>query len=127
MRERERDTVIYKQPHLSSCVVHYFLSRQVTLVAHQKFIDIFTGISVNFLKPLLDIVIGLLYNENVNMNKKPSLYMNTKYLQKSGHDSVQIFCGEHSKTRLSFFTKLTRLQIKVASIGKYLFILLQIK
>lgn len=45
---------------LGCCVVHYFLSGQVTLVAHQKLVDIFTGIAVDFLKPLLDIVIGLL-------------------------------------------------------------------
>lgn len=74
MTSRESETVIHKQPHLSSCVVHYFLSRQVTLVAHQKFIDIFTGISVNFLKPLLDIVIGLLCNENEYEQKAVSIH-----------------------------------------------------
>ncbi len=50
-------------PYLRCCVVHYFLSGQVALVAHQKLINIFTGIAVNFLKPLLDIVVGLLHND----------------------------------------------------------------
>lgn len=49
-----------EQPYLGCCVVHYFLSGEVTLVAHQKLVDIFTGIAVDFLKPLLDVVIGLL-------------------------------------------------------------------
>lgn len=55
------------QPYLSCCVVHYFFSGQVTLVAHQKLVNVFTGIAVNFLKPLLDIVIGLLHSENNNI------------------------------------------------------------
>ena len=54
--------------YLSCCVIHYFLGGQITLVAHQKLVDIFTGVAVNFLKPLLDIVIGLLHNENKDIS-----------------------------------------------------------
>lgn len=56
------------QPYLGCCVVHHFLCGQVTLVAHQKLVNIFTGIAVNFLKPLLDIVIGLLHSDNSDMS-----------------------------------------------------------
>ena len=52
-----------KQPYLGCCVVHDFLCGQVTLVAHKKLVNIFTGVAVDFLKPLLDIVIGLLHNK----------------------------------------------------------------
>lgn len=57
-----------QQPYLGCCVVHYFLSGQVTLVAHQKLVNIFTGVAVDFLKPLLDVVVGLLHNDNKNIS-----------------------------------------------------------
>lgn len=48
----------------SSClgcrVVHYFLSGQVTLVAHKQSVDVLTGIAVDLLQPLLQVVERLL-------------------------------------------------------------------
>lgn len=57
-----------KQPNLSCCVVYYFLRGQVTLVAHQKLVHIFAGVAVNFLEPLLNIVVGLLHNDKEDIN-----------------------------------------------------------
>lgn len=59
---------MYKCWYLGCCIVHYFLGGQVTLVAHQKLVDIFTGIAVDFLKPLLNVVIGLLQNDKRNIS-----------------------------------------------------------
>lgn len=46
--------------HLSSGVVHYFLGGEVTLVSHQQLVDVFTGVAVDFLEPLLYVVVGFL-------------------------------------------------------------------
>lgn len=49
-----------KWSYLGCCVVNNLLGGQVTLVAYQELVDIFNGVLVNLLKPLLHIVERLL-------------------------------------------------------------------
>lgn len=46
--------------YLCCCIVYYFLCGQITLVPHQQLVDVFTGITVYLLQPLLDIIERLL-------------------------------------------------------------------
>lgn len=48
------------QTYLCCCIVYYFLCGQITLVPHQQLVDVFTGIAVYLLQPLLDIIERLL-------------------------------------------------------------------
>jgi hypothetical protein len=43
-------------PYLSDGVLDHLLVRHIALVAHKKLVDAFSGIAVNFLKPLLHVV-----------------------------------------------------------------------
>jgi hypothetical protein len=54
------------QTHLSSGVVNDLLGGQVTLVAHKQLVDALTGVSVDLLQPLLDVVKGLLVGDVVD-------------------------------------------------------------
>lgn len=42
--------------YLCDSVLHHFLIRHVALVAHEQFVDALSGVSVNLLQPLLDVV-----------------------------------------------------------------------
>jgi len=46
--------------YLASLIRNYSVLSQVALIPHQKLVHIFTGIPVNFIQPLLDIVKALL-------------------------------------------------------------------
>lgn len=51
--------------YLCCCIVYYFLCGQITLVPHQQLVDIFTGITVYLLQPLLDIIERLLWEKRI--------------------------------------------------------------
>lgn len=59
--------------HLGRCVVHHLLGGEVTLVAHEKLVNIFTSVAVNLLQPLLHIVVRFLNHGN----KKTRVRSNT--------------------------------------------------
>lgn len=42
--------------YLGCLVVNNFLVSEITFIAHQKFVDIFTSISIYLLQPLLHII-----------------------------------------------------------------------
>lgn len=57
--------------YLSSGSIHYFFSNEVRLVSHQQPGDIFTGITVYLIQPLLHIVKGLLTKrERMKRNRR---------------------------------------------------------
>lgn len=45
--------------YLGYCVLHDLLVRHITLVADQQLVDALSGVSVNLLQPLLDVVEGV--------------------------------------------------------------------
>lgn len=46
--------------HLGCGVIHDFLGGEVTLVAHQEFIDILAGVAIYLLQPLFHVSVGFL-------------------------------------------------------------------
>lgn len=54
--------------YLCSGVVNHLLGGQVTLVSYEQLVDVLVGIAVNFLKPLLDVVVGLLQSRQLRQN-----------------------------------------------------------
>lgn len=45
--------------YLGNCVLHNFLVRHIALVAYEQLVDTLCSISVNLLKPLLNVVEGI--------------------------------------------------------------------
>ena len=56
--------------HLSCGVIDNLLRSQVTLVSDEKLVHIFTGIAIDFLQPLLDIVERLLLQSATSCSTK---------------------------------------------------------
>ena len=52
--------------YLRSCIVDDLLCGQITFVANKQLVDRFAGISIDFLKPLFDVVKRLLICDVVN-------------------------------------------------------------
>lgn len=52
--------------YLASLIRNYSALSQVALVPHQKLVHIFTGVPVNFIQPLLDIVEALLVSHIIH-------------------------------------------------------------
>jgi len=64
-RLQERDAQLVRV--LFGCgEIHHFLGGQVALVAHQQFVDVLAGVSVNLLQPLLHVVEGFLVGDVVD-------------------------------------------------------------
>lgn len=55
--------------YLSSSSIHYFFTNEVRLVSHQQPGDIFTGITVYLVQPLLHIVKGFLTKKSKRVNE----------------------------------------------------------
>lgn len=53
-------------PYLSSIIVDSLLICKITLVTNQKLIDSFSGISINFLQPLLNVAESFLVSDIVD-------------------------------------------------------------
>lgn len=64
------------EAHLSSFIRHNLVSSEITLVTDKKLVDIVTGITVNFIQPLLYIVEALLISYIIyNLPIKGSDYL----------------------------------------------------
>lgn len=64
------------EAHLSSFIRHNLVSSEITLVTDKKLVDIVTGITVNFVQPLLYIVEALLISYIIyNLPRKASDYL----------------------------------------------------
>lgn len=61
-----------KQTHLGSVVIDHSLVGEITLVAHQQFVDVLAGIAVDFLEPLLHIGEGDLVCDVIDNNNAMS-------------------------------------------------------
>ena len=87
--------------YLASLIRNYSVLSQVALIPHQKLVHIFTGIPVNFIQPLLDIVKALLVSYIIHNLQKYNKVKKTQINQD------EIIIDKHEKRKRNRKRKLT--------------------
>jgi len=81
----------FLRTNLCCCVVNDLLRGHVTFVANQQFVDIFTGITVDFSKPLANIVERLLSIDTITTQNLKCSEIPTAANKKSSNNYSLLF------------------------------------
>ncbi len=89
--------------YICSLKIDNLLFSQIALISNKQFVDTFGCISINFLKPLLDIVEGFLISNIINDNNA----MSSAIVRGSDGSESFLSCGIPLKKEFQSFCNLT--------------------